>query len=283
MSSPVTVRLDAAGRIELLTAMTDMGQGSIAVLPVLAAEGAGVGLDDVVLVDPDTAVVPDSGPTVASRTTMVVGGALVRAARALRERVLAWWGDRETLPFREVAARCFAEKGDMRLTVRHETPSWQVFDDATYTGVAYATYAWGADVVEVEVDPDTLETRVLEATAACEVGRVVHKALCVGQIEGGTLQAVGWATVEEMKLEEGRYLNDRLATYIIPTIKDAPRLDVVLLERPWEGAAFGAKGVGELPMDGGAPATVAAMENATGIAADEIPATPERLLAGSGR
>jgi CO/xanthine dehydrogenase Mo-binding subunit len=216
---------------------------------------------------------------------MFLGGALARAAALLRERVDAWWkeqGSGGPVPFREAAARCFAQAGDMALTVRHETPSWQVFDEATYTGVAYATYAWGADVVEVLVDPDTLETRVEKATAVCEVGRVVHRVLCAGQIEGGTLQALGWATVEEMKLHEGRYVNDRLATYIIPTIKDAPRLDVVLLEHPWEGAAFGAKGVGELPMDGGAPATVAAIENATGISVNEIPATPERLLAAEG-
>jgi CO/xanthine dehydrogenase Mo-binding subunit len=82
-----------------------------------------------------------------------------------------------------------------------------------------------------------------------------------------------------MKLENGRYLNDRLATYIIPTIKDTPRMDVELLERPWEGGPSGAKGVGELPMDGGAPAFVQAVENATGIVPPDIPATPERLHA----
>jgi CO/xanthine dehydrogenase Mo-binding subunit len=85
--------------------------------------------------------------------------------------------------------------------------------------------------------------------------------------------------MEEVKLEEGRYLNDRLATYIIPTIRDSPEMEVHLLERPWNGGAFGAKGVGELPMDGGAPAAVSAVENATGIEVDAIPATPERLLA----
>ena len=82
----------------------------------------------------------------------------------------------------------------------------------------------------------------------------------------------------EKKLDGGRYLNDRLATYIIPTILDTPRIDVQLLERPWEGGPFGAKGVGELPMDGGAPAAIQAIENATGIDVPEIPATPEKIL-----
>jgi len=166
----------------------------------------------------------------------------------------------------------------VEVTFRHESPEDQSFDDSTYRGAAYPTYAWGADVVEVAVDPDTLAVRPLQVTAVCEVGRAIHKTLCAGQIEGGTLQALGWALLEEVKLQDGRYLNDRLATYIIPTIKDSPRIDVHLLERAWQGGPFGAKGVGELPMDGGAPAAAQAIENATGLPVDEIPATPERLL-----
>ena len=134
-------------------------------------------------------------------------------------------------------------------------------------------------MVELSVDPDTLETRLDRATAVCEVGRILHPTLCRGQIEGGTLQALGWALMEEIKVEDGRYLNDRMATYIIPTFKDSPKIDVHLLEKPWRGGLVGAKGVGELPMDGGAPAVAAALENATGIEVDTIPATPERLFA----
>jgi CO/xanthine dehydrogenase Mo-binding subunit len=131
------------------------------------------------------------------------------------------------------------------------------------------------------VDPDTLEVRPLKATAVCEVGRVVHRTLCRGQIEGGTLQSIGWGLMEEMKLESGRYLNDRLATYIIPTFQDGPELEVHLLEHPWEGGPHGAKGVGELPMNGGAPAVVQAVENACGVVCRDLPATPERLYADS--
>jgi CO/xanthine dehydrogenase Mo-binding subunit len=110
------------------------------------------------------------------------------------------------------------------------------------------------------------------------VGKAIHKTLCAGQIEGGTLQAIGWALMEEVKLQDGRYLNDRLATYIIPTIRDSPKIDVHLLEQAWDGGPFGAKGVGELPMDGGAPAAAQAIENATGIGVTAIPATPEKLF-----
>lgn len=274
MKSPVTVRLLEDGRIEVLTAMTDMGQGCATVFCQIAAAAAGVGAEDLVFAAPDTGDVPDSGPTVASRTTMIVGNVLARAVTELRDRVLAW----RPGSFREVAREYRKEVGPAEVTVFHEPPAGQGFDESTYKGAAYPTYAWGADVVEVEVDPDTLAVRPVHVTAVCEVGRAIHPTLCAGQIEGGTLQALGWALLEEVKLDGGRYLNDRLATYIIPTVLDTPRIDVQLLERPWEGGPFGAKGVGELPMDGGAPAAVQAIENATGIAVPEIPATPEKLL-----
>jgi CO/xanthine dehydrogenase Mo-binding subunit len=292
MKSPVTARLRADGRIEVLTAMTDMGQGCAAVFPQIARAAGGLGEEDVIFAEPDTGDVPDSGPTVASRTTMIVGNLIARTVAELRDHVLAQI-DGEGLsvsegwivgpagrvePFREAARRCFETAGPVEVTHRHEPPDWQTFDESTYRGAAYPTYAWGADVVEVEVDPDTLAARPVAATAVCEVGRAIHPTLCKGQIEGGTLQALGWALLEEVKLQDGRYLNDRLATYIIPTIRDSPRIDVHLLERAWEGGPFGAKGVGELPMDGGAPAAAQAVENATGIPVEEIPATPERLL-----
>ena len=292
MKSPVTARLREDGRIEVLTAMTDMGQGCAAVFPQIARAAGGLGEDDVIFAEPDTGDVPDSGPTVASRTTMIVGSLIARTVAELRDSILdqiageglsmseGWIvgpaGRVES--FRDAARRHFETAGPVEITHRHEPPEWQTFDESTYQGAAYPTYAWGADVVEVEVDPDTLAVRPLEVTAVCEVGRAIHPTLCKGQIEGGTLQALGWALLEEVKLQDGRYLNDRLATYIIPTIKDCPRIDVHLLERAWEGGPFGAKGVGELPMDGGAPAVAQAVENATGIPVEEIPATPERLL-----
>ncbi len=301
MKSPVTLRLLADGRIEALTAMTDMGQGCAAVFPQIVAAAAGIGAEDLVFAEPDTNAVPDSGPTVASRTTMIVGGLLARAAAELRDQVLGWrypaspvraglsvadgWiagPDGPVERFRDAARACRAAGGPSEVTLLHEPPEDQVFDESTYRGAAYPTYAWGADVVEVEVDPDTLAVRPLHVTAVCEVGRAIHPTLCAGQIQGGTLQALGWALMEEMKLDNGRYLNDRLATYIIPTVRDTPRIDVHLLERPWKDGPFGAKGVGELPMDGGAPAVAQAIENATGIGVPEIPATPERLLAWRG-
>ena len=112
-----------------------------------------------------------------------------------------------------------------------------------------------------------------------DVGKVIHPILCEGQVEGGTLQAVGYATIEEIKLVDGRYLNDRLATYLIPTSMDAPRITAILVEAPFDGVPHGAKGVGELPMDVVAPAIVDAIHDAIGAWIAELPATPERVLA----
>jgi CO/xanthine dehydrogenase Mo-binding subunit len=296
LNSKVTVRLLEDGRVEALSAAVEMGQGCAVLFPMLACEASGLAVDDVVISEADTAEVPDSGPRVASRTSMIVGSLLATTVRELTGTILTWWSQRqrpeahpemdegvvtlgvETTPFRTIAKEYFASEGPLEVSHHHQPPEWQVFDDATYQGVAYPTYGWGADVVEVEVDPDTLEVRPLKATAVCEVGKVLHPTLCRGQVEGGTLQALGWALMEEVKLDKGRYLNDRLATYIIPTFKDSPHIEVRLLEQPWSGGLVGAKGVGELPMDGAAPAAASAVESATGLRIDTIPATPERLF-----
>ena len=226
----------------------------------------------------DTSFVPDSGPTVASRTAMVVGGLLVYAARRLRTEVEGRTGRPFGLSYRDDAR----EHGPTRIDEQFVPYPGRHFDDATYTGDAYPSFGWAAAVAEVEVDLDTAEVSVVSVVAADDVGRVIHPVLCEGQVEGGTLQAVGYATIEEIKLLDGRYLNDRLATYIIPTALDAPRLQTILVEAPFADAPHGAKGVGELPMDVGAPAVVAAIHDAVGAWVHDLPATPERILGALG-
>ena len=163
----------------------------------------------------------------------------------------------------------------------NEPTPGSTFDEATYQGDAYAAYGWGANVVEVEVDPDTFITKVTRLTTVSDVGHVVHPVQCAGQVEGGTLQALAWGYLEEIQMKNGRYLNDRLQTYLIPTMADAPDMETILIENPTSHGPFGAKGVGELPMDGGAPALLQAIENATGVSLSAIPATPERIFEAS--
>jgi CO/xanthine dehydrogenase Mo-binding subunit len=271
LASVASLEITAEGRIRILTASTEMGQGTKTIFPQIVSDALRVDYGEVEIAPQDTSIVPDSGPTVASRTAMVVGGLLIRAAERLRAQV----EERTGLPF----AESYPQAGPMRVDEQFTPYPGVQFDDATYQGDAYPAYGWAAAVARVEVDLDTAEVTVRELTAADDIGRVIHPVLAEGQVEGGTLQAVGYATIEEMKLVNGRYLNDRLATYLIPTSLDAPRINSILVERPYSGAPHGAKGVGELPMDVGAPAVVAAIHDATGAWIHDIPATPERILA----
>ena len=275
LASVASVELTAAGEIRILTASTEMGQGTKTIFPQLVAEALGVEDAEVEIAPQDTSIVPDSGPTVASRTAMVVGGLLIHAARRLLRQV----EDARGQDFRDAYRAYAAEHGALRIDQRFEPYPDTHFDDANYTGDAYPAFGWACAVAQVEVDLDTGEVTVRDVVSADDIGKVIHPLLAEGQVEGGTLQAVGYATIEEMKLVDGRYLNDRLATYLIPTALDAPRIRSILLEAPFSGAPHGAKGVGELPMDVAAPAVVAAIHDATGVWIHDLPATPERILA----
>jgi CO/xanthine dehydrogenase Mo-binding subunit len=202
---------------------------------------------------------------------MVVGGLLIHAAEKLRAQV----EERTGRPF----AASYREVGALRVDEQFTPYPGVAFDDATYQGDAYPAFGWAAAAVKVDVDLDTAEVAVREYVGAADIGHVIHPILAEGQVEGGSLQAVGYATIEEMKVVDGRYLNDRLATYLIPTSLDAPRISAILVEKPFSGAPHGAKGVGELPMDVGAPAVIAAIHDATGVWIHDLPATPERILA----
>jgi CO/xanthine dehydrogenase Mo-binding subunit len=271
LASVASVELTDDHRIRILTASTEMGQGTKTIFPQLVADALGVEYHEVEIAPQDTSIVPDSGPTVASRTAMVVGGLLINAARELRRQV-----EEETgLPFADSYRGAQPRRVDERFSPYPGVP----FDDKSYTGDAYPAFGWAAAVAKVDVDLDTAEVTVREFVAADDIGHVIHPVLAEGQVEGGSLQAVGYATIEEMKLVDGRYLNDRLATYLIPTALDAPHFRSILVEKPFSGAPHGAKGVGELPMDLGAPAVVAAIHDATGVWIHDLPATPERILA----
>jgi CO/xanthine dehydrogenase Mo-binding subunit len=275
LASVASLELTATGDIQILTASTEMGQGTKTILPQLVAEALGVAYGAVEFAPQDTAFVPDSGPTVASRTTMVVGGLLIKAAQRLRAEVEAATGG----TFAATYGAHAQAHGAIRIDQRFEPYPGVGFDDATYRGDAYPAFGWAACVASVEVDLDTGEVHVRDVVAADDVGQVIHPVMAEGQVEGGTLQAVGYATIEEIKLRDGRYLNDRLATYIIPTSLDAPRITTILVEARFDAAPHGAKGVGELPMDVGAPAVVAAIADATGVWIVDLPASPERILA----
>jgi CO/xanthine dehydrogenase Mo-binding subunit len=270
-----SVELTDDGVVRILTAQTEMGQGTRTIFPQLVAAELGLDQAEVEVAPQDTSIVPDSGPTVASRTAMVVGGLIIAAARRLRAEVESVTGGQ----FAQTYAAFAREHGGRRFDERFVPYPNIHFDDATYRGDAYPAFGWACAVAQVDVDLDTGEVSVRDVVSADDAGRIIHPILAAGQVEGGTLQAIGYATIEEIKLVDGRYVNDRLATYLIPTALDAPRIQAILVESPFSGAPHGAKGLGELPMDVGAPAVVAAIHDATGVWIHDLPATPERILA----
>ncbi len=275
LASIAGVDLTAAGSIRVLTDSTEIGQGSRTVLAQLAADALGVPVDDVEVAPIDTSVVPNSGPTVASRTTMIVGALVMRAAERLRAEVEARTGR----PFADSYAADVRAHGPARVDERFAGFPGIEWDAERYRGDAYPCFSWASAVAEVDVDLDTGEVAVRSVVQAVDAGRIVNPVLAAGQVEGGTLQAVGYATIEEMKVADGRFLNDRLATYVIPTALDAPRIDALFVEAPFLDVPHGAKGLGELPMDIPAAAVVTAIHDATGAWIHDLPATPERVLA----
>jgi CO/xanthine dehydrogenase Mo-binding subunit len=254
------------GGVRVLVASTEIGQGTRTMHAQIVADALDVPFEDVEYAQPDTFVVPDSGPTVASRTCMIVGGILQRCGEALKEQL---GGMHPSAHFRR-----YGPTRVVREYVKPEDVSWS---DVTYRGDAYPTYGWGCCVVEVELDPDTREARAREVVTVQDVGKAIHPVLVRGQIEGGTAQAVGWALNERVVTRDGAMANPTLTNYTIPTTLDTPRMEVGIVENPSRHGPFGAKGVGEMPMDGPAAAVVNAIRH-LGLDVREIPAVPEVLM-----
>lgn len=261
-------RLDlCATGVRIAVGSTEIGQGTRTMHAQIVSDALGIPYEDVEVAQPDTALVADSGPTVASRTCMVVGKILEECAVEMKARLAGL-----------SPGEYFARHGAFSVERMYQPPDWIVWDDDTCLGDAYATYGWGCDVAEVEVDPDTFAVRPLRITAVQEFGRPIHPALARGQIEGGTVQGLGYALLERVVMKNGAMANSQLTNYTIPTTLDTPPIDVVMLSNPYPGGPFGAKGLGELPMDGPAPALVNALRH-LGFDVREIPATPELLAA----
>jgi CO/xanthine dehydrogenase Mo-binding subunit len=269
------------GRVRVLAASTEIGQGTNTIFAQIAADALGLDYERVEVVRPDTGYVPNSGPTVASRTCMIVGKLVESAALQLKQAL----ADEGLLaePFTQDdfarACRVYVERhGSLRVFTQYRQPEDVEWDDEHYRGDAYGAYAWAVYVAEVSVDTVTYEARVEDFVAVQEVGRVIHPVLAAGQIEGGVAQGIGWALYENTVWQNGRMANGQMTNYIIPTTADIPPIRVHFFENPYPGGPAGAKGIGELPMDGPAPAILNAVEHAVGVAFDRVPLTPEAVM-----
>ena len=244
LKSVVGLEATAEGRVRILVASTEIGQGTNTILSQIAADTLGIDYDSVEMAAPDTAAVPNSGPTVASRTCMIVGKLVESAALGLKQ-VLSQSG----LQAHGFAAACRSyidNFGPLRSFSQYQPPPGVHWDDETYQGEAYGAYAWAVYVAEVTVDMLTWETRVDDFVAVQEVGKVIHPVLAAGQIEGGVAQGIGYALYENVVWRDGRMANNQMTNYIMPTAADVPPIRVYFAEIPYAYGPSGAKGIGEL-------------------------------------
>jgi CO/xanthine dehydrogenase Mo-binding subunit len=280
---------DGNGTVRVLVSSTEFGQGTNTVLCQIAAEALDIPYDDVRIAQPDTNQVPNSGPTVASRTAMVVGSLVRSAALGIKQTLIASGSLGSSYSPEEFRTACrahIAAHGELRSFARYEAPEGVFWDDQKYRGEAYACFAWAIYVAEVAVDLSTYSASVEDFVALQEVGRVLHPVLAKGQIAGGVAQGIGFALYEKVVWQNGRMQNGQMTNYIMPTSADLPPIRVFFEEMGNLHGAYGAKGIGELPMDGPAPAIVNAigdaLKDAIGDALatrfDSVPLMPEDIF-----
>jgi CO/xanthine dehydrogenase Mo-binding subunit len=281
LASEVALEATRNGLVRVLAGSTEMGQGTNTIFAQIAAETLGLDCEQIEIVQPDTGVVPNSGPTVASRTAMIVGKLVESAARAVQQALFQRGFLKQGYGARDFADACreYIDKfGALQSLVKYEHPRDLHWDDENYRGDAYGAYTWAVYVAEVSVDTRTAEVRVEDFVAVQEVGKVINPVLAAGQIEGGVAQGIGFALYENVVWKEGRMVNGQMTNYIMPTSMDVPPIRVFFEEIPYARGPAGAKGIGELPLDGTAPAIANAIANATGVDILRIPVTPESLL-----
>jgi CO/xanthine dehydrogenase Mo-binding subunit len=281
LASEAAIDVTREGKVKILAGSTEMGQGTNTVFTQVAAETLGIDCEQIEIIQPDTALVPNSGPTVASRTTMIVGKLVESAAASIKQTLMKSGLLKEGYDTADFAAACGKYKdqfGDLRAFVKYEHPRDLHWDDTTYRGDAYGAYAWAVYVAEVSVDTVTAEVRVEDFVAVQEVGKVINPTMAAGQIEGGVAQGIGFALYENIVWQEGRMVNGQMTNYIMPTSMDLPPIRVFFEEMPYARGPAGAKGIGELPLDGTAPAIATAISHATGLNITRIPVTAESLM-----
>ena len=281
LQSVVGAEATPEGRVKILAASTEIGQGTNTIFAQIAAEALGLDYDLVEVIQPDTLNVPNSGPTVASRTCMIVGKLVESAVLGLKQTLIGsgLLPDQFTqADFQTACGEYIAKFGPLKSFSKYQPPPNIFWDDEKYQGDAYGAFAWAVYVAEVSYDSLTYEVHVDDFVAVQEVGRVINPVLAAGQIEGGVAQAIGMTLYENVVWENGRMKNGQMTNYIMPTAADIPPIRVFFEENPYAYGPDGAKGIGELPMDGPAPAILNAIENATGESFNQIPLMPEAMM-----
>lgn len=284
-----TLKMNDDGSFNLLIGASDLGTGSDTILAQMAAEVLGTPLEDILVYAADTDLTPFDKGAYASSTTYISGGAVVKAARAIRDQIrehaalMLAIGDPEILTLQD--RQVHAPDGrsltlaEVALSSLHQQNQRQIMATASHTSPK-SPPPTAAQFAEVTVDMESGQIAVERLLMVVDCGRVINPVTAAGQVEGGMAQSLGLALMEEMRFDaDGQPLNPSLGQYRIPRASRMPALDVIFVETDEASGPFGAKSVGEISIDGVPPALASAVHNAAGIWLRELPFTPERVRA----
>ncbi|MFH1416647.1 MAG: xanthine dehydrogenase family protein molybdopterin-binding subunit [Elusimicrobiota bacterium] len=300
-ASTASVVVQADGSVIVSTGITDHGQGSQTVLSQIVAEVLCISLDRIIYIEPDTSLIPDGGPTVASRGTIMGGNAAKNAAEKIvhrmkrvaaemlktdseqvtvREGLFLDSRNSETcVTFDEVVAECSRQAVPLFEYGWYSAPKIHWDEEKGY-GAPYFTYVYSVNACEVTVDTETGKVSVENFVSAHDMGRAINPMQCYGQMFGGAAMGIGFALLEELEVYEGKIKSLNFDTYTLPTACDLPELQGYIVERPDPDGPYGAKSLGEPATEVSAPAVINAVAHATGKRILDLPASLERVLLG---
>ena len=294
------IKMDDRGKVDVITGATEIGQGSETVIAQIVAEELGVSIDDINVINNDTDVCPWDVGVHASRSTFVAGNSALGAAKKIKRQMLAIAAqnmdedpasldikngiffsirDKEkNMPLSKVLRKVHYTPGGKMFMAEHfyDPPNENL--DKDFKGNLSVSYAYGVHGVEVEVDRKTGQVKILNYIAAHDVGKAINPMLLKGQIYGGGLMGIGYALGETMIYEKGHLKNGSFLDYKMPTAKDVPPVQAVIVETDEQDGPFGAKGIGEPGLVPTAPAIANAIYDAVGVRIRELPITQEKVL-----
>ena len=300
--STAYVRIHPHGGVDVVTGEAEIGQGSNTVFAQIAAETLGIPLNEVRVLPLDTDHSPFALGTFASRVTTLGGKAVLLAAEDAKQKLRSFAATKMEVPaerlelkggrihimgstdpgmeYQEVVKLASHASGGAPIlgVGAFSVPSSVVIPDASRYGNISMAYSFGVQVAEVQVDRKTGKVTILKFFSIHDSGTVINPMLGEGQVEGGVVQGIGYALMEEIVRNGGKVLNGNFTDYRIPTIKDVPPIETVFIEEPDPFGPFGAKGLGEITQVPTAPAIANAIYDAIGIRLKELPMTPEKVF-----
>ena len=288
-----TVSLLPHGRLQIKTGAAEVGQGMVSVLQLIAAEVTGIAVDNINVFVMDTELTPDSGPTTASRQSMITGTAVKLAAEALKDRILKTVSEytdigisniqldetgahckEQLMPWHEIYQALKTGPEGLTADAHYVAPTTNRLEDG---GPIHLAYGFTAQAARVMLNLSTGEVRVPEVIVATDAGRVLNPLGFQAQVEGGVVMGIGHALMEEFVVEEGIIKSDRMGRYRVPRITESPLVTSLIVEAPTSQGPFGAKGIGELVCVPTAPAIANAIYNAIGFRAHSLPIKAEQI------